>query len=70
MKVLAVIFNIFLPGVGTFFTGQIGLAVGQLLLYIVGVLASFIFIGIPIVLGVWIWGIVTAANWDPNAESK
>jgi len=66
MKVLAVIINIFLPGVGTLIVGKIGQGIAQIVLYVIGML--FIFTGIGIVIGwpicfvVWIWAIVSAAT--------
>jgi TM2 domain-containing membrane protein YozV len=66
MKVLAVIVNIFVPGVGSLIIGKIGTGIIQLILYGLGVLFSLTGIGVivggPICLVVWIWGIITAAT--------
>ncbi len=36
MKAVAIIVNIFFPGIGTFFVGKIGQAIAQLILYFIG----------------------------------
>jgi TM2 domain-containing membrane protein YozV len=54
MKALAIIINIFFPGIGTLIVGKIGEGVAQLILFIVGMILSatviLSFIGIPLVL--------------------
>jgi TM2 domain-containing membrane protein YozV len=68
MKALAIVTNIFIPGVGTLIVGKVGQGVAQILLYGLGIVLSFTVIGaivgIPLVIGIWIWGIVVAANSD------
>ncbi len=71
MKALAVILNIFFPGVGSLVLGKVGQGIAQLILYILGVVLSFTvigaIIGVPLCIAMWIWGIVTAtsANLQP-----
>lgn len=66
MKTIAIIVNIFFPGIGTFFIGKPGQAVAQLVLYLIGIVLCFTvigaIIGIPLCMGAWIWGLVTAAQ--------
>jgi TM2 domain-containing membrane protein YozV len=70
MKIVAIIVNLFFPGFGSFFVGKWGQAIGQILMNIFGVLliltAVGAIIGIPLCIGAWIWGLVTAAN-SPSA---
>ena len=70
MRVLAVIVNIFFPGVGTILVGKIISGVVQFLLYALAVALTATgvggLLGIPLGVVVWIWGIVSAAT----AEDK
>ena len=58
--VLSLILSFFIPGLGTMVNGKAGKGVAILLLYLVGVALSFVLIGIPIAIGVWIRGMVDA----------
>ncbi len=60
--VLALILNIFFPGVGTLVLGETTMGITQLALWLVSIPLSFIIIGIPLFFGVWIWAIVVAAQ--------
>lgn len=66
MKVLAIIINIFSPGIGTLIVGKIGEGIAQFLIWLVGVFLTFTvvlsFIGIPLCLAMWVWSIVSAAT--------
>ena len=70
MKVLAVIVNIFFPGIGTLLVEKWAQAIAQIVLGIVA--AILVFTGIGIVLGgplgfiVWVWAIVSAATSQPE----
>lgn len=70
MKALAVIVNVFLPGVGTLIVGKIGSGIFQIILYLVGLTVSLtgvgVIVGLPIMLAVWIWAIVSAATANPE----
>lgn len=70
MKAVAIIVNFFIPGVGSFFVGKVGQGIVQLILYIVGMALTVTFIlsivGIPMAIGAWIWGLVTAATANPE----
>lgn len=69
MKTGAIVLNFFLPGVGSLVIGKVGQGVTQLILYWLGVLFTFTligaFVGIPMMLAAWIWGMVVAASSDP-----
>lgn len=66
VKTLAIILNILFPGVGSFVIGAIGQGIGQITIFGIGfifTLVTFGFggvIGIPMMLGAWIWGLITA----------
>ena len=66
MKVIAIIINIFFPGVGTLVVGKIGLGITQIILTIIAfVLVStgvLSIIGIPLAIGVWIWALVSVTG--------
>ncbi len=59
---LGLILNIFFPGVGTIVLGQVGTGIVQLILGGIGFLLSFVLIGIPLLVGVWIWAVVIGAQ--------
>lgn len=66
MKILAIILNIFFPGVGSMVIGKIGTGIAQLLLYILGWIITTVTLGLgvviggPLCLGAWIWALITA----------
>lgn len=68
MKAFAIIANILVPGTGSFLLGYVGQGLGQILIWGIGALLTLFtlgiggIIGIPMMLGAWIWGIVTAAG--------
>jgi TM2 domain-containing membrane protein YozV len=66
VKVVAIIVNFFFPGIGSFFVGKVGQGVAQVILYVIGLIFIFTgigaIIGVPLCIGVWIWGLVTAAT--------
>lgn len=57
---ISLIVSIFLPGVGSMINGDVGIGVLILVLYLVGWGLSFILIGIPLAIGMWIWGLIDA----------
>jgi TM2 domain-containing membrane protein YozV len=65
---IGVVLSFFIPGLGTMVNGNVGRGVLILALYIVGWVLSFLLIGIPILIGVWIWGLVdgytSAQRWN------
>jgi TM2 domain-containing membrane protein YozV len=57
--VTAMVLNVLLPGVGSLVAGRVGIGIGQLVLWIVGLPLCFVLIGLPMVLGAWIWSLLT-----------
>lgn len=70
MKVLAVILNLLLPGLGSLLVGRVGAGIVQLMLLFVAVVLNFTVIGavvgIPLAVVNWIWALVTAVNGRPQ----
>ncbi len=70
MKALAIIVNIFLPGIGTLIVKKYSQGIIQIVLGIIAAILTLTgilsIVGIPLAFGVWIWAIVSAAN----AEDK
>ncbi len=66
MKAVAIILNFFIPGVGSLVIGKTGAGIAQLAIYFIGVFCTLSVIGallgLPMMLGAWIWGLVTAAT--------
>ncbi len=48
-----------IPGVGSIIGGKKRIGIIQLVLFLVSIPLLFIIIGIPLMFGVWVWGIVT-----------
>jgi TM2 domain-containing membrane protein YozV len=65
---LGVILSFFIPGLGSMVNGSVGRGVGILVGYFVAWLFTFVLIGIPFVIGFWIWGLVdgyqSAQRWN------
>jgi TM2 domain-containing membrane protein YozV len=65
---LGVLVSFFIPGVGSMINGSAGLGVAILICYAVSWLLTLVLIGIPLVFGVWIWGMVdgylSAQRWN------
>ncbi|MBB1032682.1 hypothetical protein G6027_17785 [Dietzia sp. SLG310A2-38A2] len=57
---LSLVLSFFLPGLGTMINGQAGKGIGIMAGYFLGILLSVVLIGIPIMLGFWVWGMVDA----------
>lgn len=66
MKALAIIINLFFPGIGTLIVKKFGQGIAQILLGIFAailvVTGIFSIIGIPLAIGVWIWAIISVVN--------
>lgn len=60
--VTAMVLNVILPGLGSLISGRTGVGVGQLVLWVVGFMLSFVLVGIPIVIGAWVWSVVTGVR--------
>lgn len=57
---LMLIASFFIPGLGTILNGETGKGVGILAGYLIGIPLAVILIGIPMMMGFWIWGMVDA----------
>ncbi|MCC5624463.1 hypothetical protein [Nostoc sp. CHAB 5715] len=72
MQVAGIIVNLFLPGVGTLIVGKIGQGIAQIILIILAIILNLTvvlaIIGVPLAIGVWVWGIVSAAT--PKIEKQ
>jgi len=68
MKGFAILLNILLPGVGSFVIGKAGQGIGQIIIWGLGLLMTIStlgiggIIGLPMMIGAWIWAIVTASG--------
>jgi TM2 domain-containing membrane protein YozV len=57
---VALLASFFVPGLGSMINGEVGKGVGILIGYFFAVILSFLLIGIPFAIGLWIWGMVDA----------
>ena len=57
---VSLLISFFVPGVGSMVNGDTGIGVVILIVWLVGVLLTFVLIGIPVVIGAWIWGMIHA----------
>jgi hypothetical protein len=57
-NIVGLLVNLVIPGVGTIIWGDSNKGVIQLVLFLVGFFLSFIIIGFPLLIGVWIWALV------------
>jgi len=57
-NIVGLLVNLAIPGLGTIIWGDSKRGVTQLVLFLVGWALRFIVIGIPFVIGVWIWALV------------
>jgi TM2 domain-containing membrane protein YozV len=72
MKILAILVNaLLLPGVGTLIVGKVGQGIAQIILWIIGVALCFtvfgLVVGLPLAVGVWIWGLVSVGTYEEKA---
>jgi TM2 domain-containing membrane protein YozV len=56
----SVVLSVFIPGLGSMVNGHVGTGVAILVLNLLGLLLTLVIIGIPIMIGTWIWGLVDA----------
>jgi TM2 domain-containing membrane protein YozV len=61
---VSLLISFFIPGLGSMINGKVGIGITILLLYVLAVICDFtligLIVGIPLGLGVWIWGLVHA----------
>ena len=66
--VVSVILSFFIPGLGTMVNGDVARGAIILGVYMLGWILAFFLIGIPILIGAWIWGMVdgylSAQRWN------
>ena len=61
LPIIGLLVNLFIwPGLGTLIGGDVSSGIIQMILMLVGAVLSFILIGIPIVIIVWIWALVSS----------
>jgi hypothetical protein len=72
LKIIALVINIFFPGVGTLLVGKIGTGIIQILLSMLAHAliwtAIGALIGIPLAVIVWIWALVSVATAQPRPQ--
>ncbi|HEX3924305.1 MAG TPA: hypothetical protein VHY31_18620 [Streptosporangiaceae bacterium] len=65
---IGLLLSFFIPGLGSMVNGAVGRGILILALYAVGWLLSLFLIGIPLLIGAWIWGLVdgytSAQRWN------
>lgn len=57
---IALLISFFIPGVGSMYAGKTNTGVIILVCYIVALGLSFLLIGVPFAIGLWIWGMIDA----------
>ena len=63
LAITTLILNVFiLPGLGSLIAGRSKEGTWQLVLFVIGIPLIFLIVGIPLMLAMWIWGIVTAVQ--------
>ena len=73
MKTLGIIANLLIPGVGSFIVGAPGQGIAQILIWGIGFLFTVFtlgfgaVIGFPLMIGAWVWGLITAFGAEPTA---
>lgn len=67
---LMLLASFFIPGLGTILNGETGKGVGILIAYFISYLLIFVIIGIPMVIGFWVWGMIDAYNGAKNFNAR
>jgi len=69
IAIAALLLNIFtIPGIGSLVGGRTSTGTIQLVLSVISIPLMFVLIGIPLYLGMWIWGIVTGVQIIKETE--
>jgi TM2 domain-containing membrane protein YozV len=68
LAIAGLIVNLFIPGLGSIIGKKKREGIVQLIIFIVGVILSPILIGIPVVIAMWIWALVTSIQMVIEAE--
>jgi len=65
---LAALVSVLLPGVGSMMSEELAVGTLILVLYALGWIFAFFWVGIPVLVGAWIWGVVhahrSARRWN------
>jgi TM2 domain-containing membrane protein YozV len=56
------------PGVGSLVGGKTGTGLAQLSLFLIGLPLAVVAVGLPLVVGAWVWGIATGAQLIAEAR--
>jgi TM2 domain-containing membrane protein YozV len=56
------------PGVGTIVGGETRKGVWQIVLFLISIPLILVIIGIPLLIGIWIWALVTSINQITKSE--
>lgn len=63
LAIVGLILNIIIwPGLGTIIGGDVGKGVVQMVLSLVAIPLMYFLIGIPLIVGVWIWALISSIN--------
>jgi len=69
LAIVCLLLNILVfPGLGTVVGGRVSEGILQIILLIIGIALSFFLIGIPLVILVWVWGLITGIQFIKEAE--
>jgi len=69
LAIAGLIINILvLPGLGTIIGGNTKTGVLQLVLFLIAIPLCFILIGIPLMIGVWVWALISGIQLVKDAE--
>ena len=69
LAIVGLIINILIwPGLGTIIGGDTGKGIGQMILFLISIPLCFILIGIPLLIGIWVWAIISSINQIKNSE--
>jgi len=68
VAIAALILNLVLPGLGTIVGGRTGEGITQLVLALVSVPLMVVIIGFPLMIGIWIWALVSSIQLIKAAE--
>lgn len=69
LAIVGLIVNMFFwAGLGTLIGGDIKTGIIQMILFAIAIPLSFILIGIPLLIGVWIWALVSSIKQIQSAN--
>jgi len=61
---------LFFPGLGSLIAGKTNPGIYQLLLFVVGIPLCFVVVGFPMIVGAWVWGLVTGVKMINEGKQK